>query len=534
MINFALFAQNVVAALVVGYIAFCLLYGRKSLKARREGLRSVQAGGAASWDVSLRGLRRSASSACALLLAIGLPAIVLVALLTVSGRERVGVVEASNLFVVEGRNNAAVTYLTSQKAVEKGDRLASFTSDTLKNRISALYARKKELVALRDALRSKPLADWSVGYVKYESSKQKLTQAARQLGSIESAIFDASQRLLAARSGWQNTHATLSARIPQLEQALASLTAEYDVARAALTRISALRTRGYATVTQLETRTVAATVLRHRLETAREDLRNTRRALAAGQRNFIETETLIRGQLGKFATQKAEAAAQHRVAAGEVEILRDNLGTYKQAAETNREHELVAARARLAKLDAEIASAAAEAQITSPVAGRVIYRNPSGSSLRGALPMLVVAADEGFAVRVRLRRDEIPALQKDALSGRVFKMVLTDGTARSFAAAKLKRIAKSASDPEWATAIFGVNLPEDMLVRMAQQGRPPRGALAWAPSSYDIVLTKIADAFGSLPLPSVIAKPDAPDLQQPVSTEPAPAKALPAVEAIQT
>jgi hypothetical protein len=104
------------------------------------------------------------------------------------------------------------------------------------------------------------------------------------------------------------------------------------------------------------------------------------------------------------------------------------------------------------------------------------------------LPLLVVASREGFLMRIDMVRD--------AAEGQSFDVVVDDRESRRLVRARLVRIDDNGFDPKRVTAVFGLELPEEMLVRMALKGTSPRGSLRWAPPALDVVSTRVVQALG--------------------------------------
>ena len=116
-----------------------------------------------------------------------IPVVALVVLLSVAGRERGGVIEASNLFSVPARGDTAVAYIADGDTVAKGEVVVKFASDTSAHRIASLKARRQELMSSREALKTSLLPQSAETIVRLQAQEQRLTQLDQRLTEVEAA-----------------------------------------------------------------------------------------------------------------------------------------------------------------------------------------------------------------------------------------------------------------------------------------------------------------------------------------------------------
>lgn len=498
------FGQSLVACLVIGYVAFCILYGHASLRARRTAAadfgRSMAVSLPARPDFS--GSARFVTKLSCTFLA---PVLLLSMMLSFTGRERSGVIEASNLFTVPVRPDATISYLANSATVAKGEIVARFASEGLDHRIAGLRSRRQELVARRDAVKASAVPLSADVLIELQSQEQRLAQLEQKLSELERASFLTRQQSVTEQAAWQRARSDLTARLPTLEQTLSSEIAEFETATRALQRIRVLRDGGYATITQFDRTSVAETLAKNRVNSTRAALDSNRSAIATLDEGYDQTATLLNAQLLKLDAEIATVKKRIEPVARSLELLRPTLAHNETAAGERRRLEVAAADARIEELDAEIAAAIAMAQVKSPVAGRVLYRNTASSTLSGSMPLLVIASSDGFTMRVDLPRDEVPALEYEMTAGSKFQVLVDDASVRRIALANLVRIEDAGIDRKRVTAVFSVDVPEDVLVRMALRGSAPRGILRWSPPIHRIVSSKIAAAFGVQFRPTAMA-----------------------------
>lgn len=485
--------QHLVACLVISYFAFSVFYGYTSLKARRAAaagrdLPATRMGFAA--------ILRNIGQVARLAVIVAIPVLMLATMLTFAGRERSGIVESSGLFTVQARPDVTTAFLASGDAVHKGEVVARFASDVVSHRVASLRAKRQEVVAHRDALKVSTLPQSAEDIVRLQAVEQRLAQIEQRLTEIMRSGFATRQQLIASRTDWERTRGDLVARIPQFELALAASEVEHKTARGAHDRIRNLRERGYATVGQLETVTIAKTTARQRVDGTRDALASTRRAIETLDSGFAQSRQLLETELDRLAADARAATAERAVVVAELDAMRPRLDGNRNAASARRRHELAAAEARIHELDNEIAAVVANTHVRSPISGRVLYRNLASSTLHGSMPLLVVASSEGFLMRVDLARDEITALTREAASGETFEVVVDDRSVRRLVPARFVRIDDKGLDGKRVTAVFGLDMPEDMLVRMALRGTSPRGTLKWTPSPIRLVTSRIEQALG--------------------------------------
>lgn len=510
-------AQTLITCLVIAYVAFCFLYGHAALRSRRAVAASMDRGA----GLDYRSLPRFNDTARFLGKLAGLflaPVCMVAVVLSFAGRERSGIIEAANLFTVPARNDATVTYLAANSQVEKGDVVVRFASDNLEHRIAGLKSRRQELLARRDAIAASSVTASGEMLVEFQANEQRLSQFEQKLTEQERARFLTRQQLASEQAAWQRTRTEMVSRLPSLQQALASELAEHRAAQSALERIRTLRERGFATLTQFERTAVTETVLKHKVTTTEAAIASTQVAIDTLDATFRHSEQLLTAQLAALAAEEVSVRQRMEPLVKQHDRLRKLVAETEEAGRNRRLLEISAAEARVAELDAEVASAMASAHVKTPIAGRILYRNAAPGTLSGSMPMLVVASRDGILMRVDVSRDEVPALKREQQAGQKFKVVVDDSSVRRLAVATLSRIDDNGIDPKRVTAVFSVEVPEDMLVRMALRGTAPRGVLSWSPSMPSVLSAKIAAAFGRSPTGVAVAGQTKPDAMVPAKS----------------
>ncbi|MGE0205535.1 MAG: hypothetical protein AB7E70_18070 [Hyphomicrobiaceae bacterium] len=492
--NSSSFVQSLTACIVVAYVVFCFLYGYASLKTRRAAAARNPGPATSSASANL-GTARWGKHLAMVLGVLLTPAALLAALLSLASRERAGIVEAYNLFVVPYRADAAPAYLADRGRIGRQQVVARFSSDTHEHRLAARKARWQELVASREALKTAPLLRASDLVLKVQTEEQRLTQIEQRLAELTRSSFSLSQQMIATHTTWQNARNDLAARLPTLEASIAAQTAELAQRARHHARIAKLQSRGFATVTQLDQAALAKALAQHALKGAVDGRDKTTAAIAMLDDGQRRTEALLRAEIAKVA---GEIAAYERRRQPVLEVLaeaRTALEHNKVEARRQRKHELEAATARITALEKELAILTAQSEVKSPISGRVIYRSEMSSALTGSLPLLVVASQYGFVMRLDMLRDELAGLKQEMYGRNTFDVVIDDGSTRRLVKASIVRIDDRLIDRKRVTVAFGLDVPDDMLVRMALKGTTPRAHLRWNPSTVSVLRSRVAQIF---------------------------------------
>jgi hypothetical protein len=328
------------------------------------------------------------------------------------------------------------------------------------------------------------------------ADEQRIAQLDQRVIDLERIVFSLDHQLVVANATWQRSRAELVARLPALHRSLDSEQAELELAARALDRVVPLHKSGFATQTRLDQLATAKTVAANRVKTTTGTIASTQGAIDTLDDGHRQADALMSAQKERIKAEIAEVVRERSALAARLTRGSDDLRRSEAAERVRRAHEIEAASARINELDSEIAAIAARQHVTAPIGGRVLYRNETSSTLNGSLPLLVVAARHGFLMRVDLPRDEVPALRAQVASGNAFEVLIEDATARKLVEASVVRIDDNEIDQKRVTVVFGLDVPEDTLVRMALRNTTPRAHLRWTPPAYVVLQSRIAQTLG--------------------------------------
>ncbi len=489
------FAQHLVACIVFAYVAFCFLYGYSSLRARRFVPADGPLGIGNPPDLPRRSPMVRIGFVTRVSCSLLIPVFAVSSILSLSGRERSGVIEPHNLFVVPHRPWTTTSFIAPIGPIAKGQPLVTLNSETLGHRLEALRAKRLEL--------GSDGASMELGVAKaapelihaVQSREQQGKTLEARISELGRTLFSTNQQSISGKVAWQRANQELEARITSLQQALTLHQEELLLASARFDRIAQLRNDQFATVTQFEQAKHAKSIAENRVETTRDALTDQRQAklkLATGQEQI---EKALNDQRTELSAELEKAKLQLSKIEEELVVARARLVGDEKNAISRRGHLIEAAAARIAELDSEIAIVMAEMRVKSPINGKVIYSNQA-TALNGTLPLAVVATDHGFVLRVDIMLDEVAALKEQADAGKAFQVLIDDERNKRLVPAKIISFSDENLDGKRVAVTFGLDLPEDMLVRMALKGTTPRATLKWNPPATAVLSTRFLNMIG--------------------------------------
>ncbi|MBU2533078.1 MAG: hypothetical protein KKB37_10080, partial [Alphaproteobacteria bacterium] len=381
---------QIVASMVLAYVVFCFLYGYSSLKSRRvvtaAGARNLQ-----NWSVS--GFVNRSRFAMRVSSTVLVPVVVVAVFLSFSGRERKGIVEPHNLFVVSSRNNQMASYIAAKGVIQKNELVASFTSEAESHRLSALKSRRGELIADRETIKLSALPLPSDLMFDLQTSKQRVKTLEVQRTELEQGLFFVGKERVTNKIVWQKARNERLAELPTLEKTLPLHNGELTTATQQFERIEKLLSKGYATLRQMEAAALEKSSAQNRVDRTHDAIARSKQSIRELDLGFEQTDALLSDRITQLQTKAGAVETQLVQANDEFARINGKVAEGRRQANDRRKHQIEAANTRIRKLDDEIAAVLAETQVKSPIGGRVIYRNQTSASLRGTLPLAVVAAD---------------------------------------------------------------------------------------------------------------------------------------------
>src|SRR5215208_4926293 len=226
---------------LVGFAAFCISYGLLVWR-KRNGVASR--GGSRRWGLRLA----------------------VMALLGLAGtwalnefRTREGIAVGSDLFVVQSRRDANVTFLAPADAsVQAGDVVAEFMLPAQEGKPAVLGHQRAQALAKREAVKSRPLPLDPTLLQNQAQARAQLTQAEGFLFELHRSRREVEKARIDLQTAWAREKSQLEAKISTGERAVAAAAAQLDIARVAFQRATDLRRRDAITEPNLEERRSAA------------------------------------------------------------------------------------------------------------------------------------------------------------------------------------------------------------------------------------------------------------------------------------
>src|SRR5829696_7327173 len=226
---------------LVGFAAFCISYGLLVWR-KRNGVASP--GESRRW-----GLRLGA-----------------MALLGMAGswafnefQTREGIAVGSDLFVVQSRRDANVTFLAPADAsVQAGDVVAEFMLPAQEGKLAVLGHQRAQALAKREAVKSRPLPLDATLLQNQAQARAQLTQAEGFLFELHRSRREVEKARVDLQTAWAREKSQLEAEVMTGERAVAAAAAQLGIARLAFQRATELRRRDAITEPNHEERRSAA------------------------------------------------------------------------------------------------------------------------------------------------------------------------------------------------------------------------------------------------------------------------------------
>jgi len=352
----------VVLSGLIGFAFFCISYTLHMWKRRRAGSDRARPEG-------LTGLLTTWGPRAIVLGMVMLAGVLVFSELT----DRTGLLDGDGLFTVRAHKTRKLQDLAATSHVRKGDVLAHFYAPEDQARADMLALDLKCLAARREAIKQEALELDPDREVQLRSLDVQLERLRGELAEVK----------------------------PNLEYR---------------TRELALIAKGHSArvATELERLSVAKQVETLKARISRLD-RQAESVSRQRQQVTVSLETLEKLEKNEQAelSGKIEQASAGLTAAGRRLAKLDNaLAVDRTRAEQLRAQKLAQVRMEIDKTQAELKGLRSTLETAAPFSGRVAYREPAPNAAMSDQPVLVLAPEEGFRIRMRLPSREVGPLRR--------------------------------------------------------------------------------------------------------------------------
>ena len=392
----------VVIAGVVGFAAYCASYALHVWRTRNRSIAGSDArpGRGPWWRVG-----KLALVCGGLLLAL--------AWVQPYATDRTGVLAADGIYTVRAAEGCEVGELAGAgTTVEAGTVLARFISPEREAKAAALALKERALQAeMEIARREPPEPDPELVRRQQElSTERRHLQASRdQLVPARDLVERERTREQMAK---QDQLKRLRADEDRLRAELAQATAKKEAAQSQSARIGKLAESSVASSDELVTRRTDAAVAAREVAKLKGQLTHVAAQIAQAVRDLAQLDAVAAGQAKALAADIEQVRERLAAIPKEEGPVRDGL-----TADAARARGRTAAR--LEQLDAELRQCRAELDglnrtlsAVAPFAGRVAFREPAPNNAAEHAPLLVIAQDDAFRLRLRLPTSGVAALQR--------------------------------------------------------------------------------------------------------------------------
>lgn len=493
---------------LAAYCGACALHVWRSRRARTLSSDRRRGGGV---------LARCRWLAAAVFL-VGLSLVAAGAALALSIR-REGVLTGDRLFTARLPKDVQVLEVTGKETVEADGPLARFHDPQREAEIAVARLRLEEIAVAKAALLHTPLE------ADAELTRQ-LQDAGAERRHLETALND---RLIERDRLHREHSRELTLREDEIsrrktawdaaQKELLQAQADLKLNQLQLARTEQLRQRRAASQEQLETIRSEKEISEQevaKLAKEADNLRDEKTELQQAVQQLVE---LHDQQAKSLDRQIADDRDRLQTLDAQQAKLQARLEADLARARSHRQKEIERLDIQSKQLQEELAGLVQSLEIKAPVAGRVVYRDPSPQLVPAGVPLLVVAPQPGFRLRVRLPAWEVKLYPENVETD--FRLVMRLGEdqqpERMFVEHRfpgtLARWQKLPNDPGYALAEFTCDPPPDVALALAS-GEEVRARLdSWAPlySHPLVVAGAIACVLGGAgwTLGSVVARPAA-------------------------
>jgi len=340
---------------------------------------------------------------------LGMGAAVLLAVLS----RHEGLLQGKDLYTLRMPEKLEVTYLNESGEVTKGDVIARFRSPQLEAEHSVLGVRCDALESQQREVERQPL-----------EPDPRLVQREKELENRVLYLRGAVERMTIEQSTVQRERLrTLQAKreqITALEGTLAQIPQQLVQTRATLAhkRVEEKRAKGLlpkqiVTANEYDKLCKEVAVLEAEVARLEAGFASSTEEKAQLEKNSEELETLMAQQAQAFdrelqRLQNKLASAREKRTVLDQEMA-DDLATARErrAAKLDQiKHELTQCQRKMAGLEQKL-------EARAPESGQVAYRTPSPSTAYRTNPLLVIAPENAFRLRVRIPTAQAQSLRKE-------------------------------------------------------------------------------------------------------------------------
>lgn len=455
---------------IVGFAVYCLACAGQVWRARNNNGRSNGSSAATP------AVRFGRIAACALLAGLCCIAAAIAFRAAVS---RAGRLTAANVFTLRAQDDMTVAEVPAEgTAVERGAPLARFGSPTMQSELAALELKKEILEAERRIISKQPLAPDP----ETARRQQELSNERRHLQSSHDYLVPelglVTRERSRDRAAKQEEIVRLGGEIERVRTEIAQAEIREQLHEGQRKRTESLARNSVASVDETAQREADAKYSEAEVKKLKRKLEDLVAEKQEMERGLEQTQGIAASQSDSLNQQIADLrqrlASLSSEEAATAEALREQLA----AAEARREAKLAQIDLELKQCEHELQGLAATLTVPAPFAGTVAYRNPAPNAAFGDEPLVVLAPQDAFILRLRLPTAEAPSLQG---AGRV-TVELTNGIERRFTAKPL-RWRRLADEPSYAVAELTCTPPAEAIRGLAE-GKAVDAKLRWTPPLY--------------------------------------------------
>jgi hypothetical protein len=325
--------------------------------------------------------------------------------------DRIGVLHGERVFTLRAPQDRQVREIVEGESIKAGEILARFEEPEREAQIAVLQLRLEELAAERAVLQSEPLEpDREIVRHLQESSTQR-----RHLETKQNELTMELGRLARERSrdmrAKQDELKRLQVKSDTVQGELAQAQAELSLNESRLKRVIALREKRVAIDEEFDKADSEAKVSRAEVRKLETQLRNLAGEKAELERGLEELAALSKQQSETFSSDIMETRDHVAVLSKRQMTLEQQLETDLARAREHRRKKLDQLYLQIGQTERQLAGLQATLNTPASFTGRIVYRAPSPQAVPPGSPLLVLAQEEGFRLRLRLARWQAQLLQ---------------------------------------------------------------------------------------------------------------------------
>lgn len=399
---------------------------------------------------------------------------------------REGVLEGENLAAIRARDGFEAVWTTPKKVVRQGEVLMRLHSPEVESEIDVRRLQLDELRADIKILEESPLAlDDEVARSLSQVDNEQLHALAR-LDENKREQARVGRELARTRLDVEDQINGLDVELAQLERQLAQAHCVLKYNQAQLARSDALRKKGAVSISLFEDWRSKTAVAQDEVDKLDARIKRTESQKADLQGNLRSLSAEMKKQSTDFRTQMDLNQKRLERAALNENRLQEQLSVDRQRAAKIRQYEIDQLQIRAKQLESEIQTREESLQVTSPIAGRIVFCEASPRTVEPGKTLLVVAPQDGLTVRVRLPKwqqssledsGEIPLELSDEVdqAGKIADLLVS----KTFTAT-LVDWRELAGDNSHGVAVLRCDPPEEASALLVSGGALP-AKLVWRP-----------------------------------------------------